>query len=448
MANRLAGVVSAVPETHTRRALLALGLDLKDLSGQLSAIRRNDEDVIGYGLENTATPGTYTNATVTMDSDHRITVLANGTAPPTGANPSASIGLTAVNGVATTFMRSDAAPALSVGIVPTWTGVHTYSQQDVHNAGVSLGTSGRINSAVADGAGVSSLLYQPGVALTSGTDRYIHHFKDQAGNTGFVQKADGTWEFGATSGSGGYIVLSASLAQNVGINFIPTLTGAGATFYSVANTVAGGYFKAGVPASPAAGTYVGGVFATSHPVISSSITAEWGGWFRNAESAVSNSTRTWTEVGGWKVFGMLTNMSAGTVTDWYGGYVSNACTGTGYTITNARGLYIEEQTRAGTINNGIFLANATSGRKCIAIRDQDAWIGSNAAATLTVGGTNFEVASTNFGWGLTPIARPTTAVAAATFVTNTSLIFDDSATFDGYTIGQVVKALRNLGLLT
>lgn len=43
--------------------------------------------------------------------------------------------------------------------------------------------------------------------------------------------------------------------------------------------------------------------------------------------------------------------------------------------------------------------------------------------------------------------RETTAVAAATFVANTSLIANDTATFDGYTIGQVVKALRNLGIL-
>lgn len=43
------------------------------------------------------------------------------------ANPSASVGLTAVNGSASTFMRSDAAPALSQSISPTWTGNHTFS---------------------------------------------------------------------------------------------------------------------------------------------------------------------------------------------------------------------------------------------------------------------------------------------------------------------------------
>jgi len=51
-------------------------------------------------------------------------------ASPAGAgpgNPSATVGLTAVNGSASTFMRSDAAPALSQAIAPNWTGNHTYT---------------------------------------------------------------------------------------------------------------------------------------------------------------------------------------------------------------------------------------------------------------------------------------------------------------------------------
>ena len=51
-------------------------------------------------------------------------------------------------------------------------------------------------------------------------------------------------------------------------------------------------------------------------------------------------------------------------------------------------------------------------------------------------------------YGTTPTAQATTGGASATFTANTSGIADDTATFDGYTIGQVVKALRNLGLLT
>lgn len=53
--------------------------------------------------------------------------VALGSGGASGANPTATIGLTTVNGVATTFMRSDAAPALSQAIAPTWTGLHTYN---------------------------------------------------------------------------------------------------------------------------------------------------------------------------------------------------------------------------------------------------------------------------------------------------------------------------------
>lgn len=47
------------------------------------------------------------------------------------ANPSASAGLTAVNGSATTAMRSDGAPAISQSIVPTWTGQHIFSTSGI-----------------------------------------------------------------------------------------------------------------------------------------------------------------------------------------------------------------------------------------------------------------------------------------------------------------------------
>lgn len=52
---------------------------------------------------------------------------------PVGANPAASIGLTAVNGSAGSFLRSDGAPPLDVTIAPTWTGVHTFSPTTSNN---------------------------------------------------------------------------------------------------------------------------------------------------------------------------------------------------------------------------------------------------------------------------------------------------------------------------
>ncbi|MEI6130829.1 MAG: hypothetical protein WCR59_12240, partial [Planctomycetota bacterium] len=51
-------------------------------------------------------------------------------------------------------------------------------------------------------------------------------------------------------------------------------------------------------------------------------------------------------------------------------------------------------------------------------------------------------------WNATPIVQPTTAVSSATVASpgGGSVIKTDD-TFDGYTIAQVVKALRNAGLL-
>lgn len=58
---------------------------------------------------------------------------------PSAANPTATLGLTAVNGSASTYMRSDAAPALSQAITPTWTGLHTFNPTFNASGGVANG---------------------------------------------------------------------------------------------------------------------------------------------------------------------------------------------------------------------------------------------------------------------------------------------------------------------
>lgn len=47
---------------------------------------------------------------------------------PVGSNPTATIGLAAINGSAPTFMTSDSAPPLSQAIMPVWTGIHSFLQ--------------------------------------------------------------------------------------------------------------------------------------------------------------------------------------------------------------------------------------------------------------------------------------------------------------------------------
>jgi hypothetical protein len=108
------------------------------------------------------------------------------------ANPTASIGLTAVNGSASTAMRSDAAPALDQAIAPTWTAAHTWSQsiaagetataQTLINTGAaSLGNQRHSPATVKTGEGWGS----------GGTGRTAISFQD------FVQPIQGTTARGA-----------------------------------------------------------------------------------------------------------------------------------------------------------------------------------------------------------------------------------------------------------
>lgn len=76
----------------------------------------------------------------------------------TFANPTASVGLTAVNGSATTAMRSDAAPALDQSIAPTWTGAHAFSNT------ISLTSTTAANNKITQGAAINI-----GTTSTDGT---------------------------------------------------------------------------------------------------------------------------------------------------------------------------------------------------------------------------------------------------------------------------------------
>lgn len=93
-------------------------------------------------IKNTTTTGVVSIAAAGTDYQAPISLTTTGTGASTfisnvlniptpslasGANPTATLGLSAVNGSAGTFMRSDAAPALSQSIVPTWTGYHTFA---------------------------------------------------------------------------------------------------------------------------------------------------------------------------------------------------------------------------------------------------------------------------------------------------------------------------------
>lgn len=95
---------------------------------------------LAIGTVTTLPPGSPATATITGTPPAQTLSLgipqgATGSGGSgAGGNPTATIGLTAVNGVALTLIRSDGAPALSQAIIPTWTGRHTFANSG-SNAG-------------------------------------------------------------------------------------------------------------------------------------------------------------------------------------------------------------------------------------------------------------------------------------------------------------------------
>ena len=72
----------------------------------------------------------------------------------------------------------------------------------------------------------------------------------------------------------------------------------------------------------------------------------------------------------------------------------------------------------------------------------------NIAAGTTTGTKIGTSATQKIGfWNATPIVQPTTSVAAATIVPGAGTGVKDDDTFDGYTLAQFIKAVRNTGLL-
>lgn len=95
-------------------------------------------------------------------------------------------------------------------------------------------------------------------------------------------------------------------------------------------------------------------------------------------------------------------------------------------------------------NNVCLLVSSYNGTSNNAIQVSNGDISLSSSAGTKIGITNTEKLAF---WNKTPIIQPTTGGAASIFLVGVGTATTDASTFDGYTMGQVVKALRNTGLL-
>lgn len=142
------------------------------------------------------------------------------------ANPTASVGLTAVNGTATTAMRSDGAPALSQSISPTWSGTHTFNNNIAAQGGItSIITGGAVTwNEFAEGATNNSMAQ----ITTNNAGPIITHAKARgtiASSTVPVTSDQlGTWNFNALTTAGAFSIASTSTSARTRVVLTETGT--------------------------------------------------------------------------------------------------------------------------------------------------------------------------------------------------------------------------------
>ena len=135
-------------------------------------------------------------------NSNQLSATGSGGGGGSGANPTGTVGLSVVNGSATTFLRSDGAPPLSQAIAPTWTGVHTFSGSGNGNAIVLSGIQPWINASGADGLTISATA---AMTLAMGGNLTI----DQSGNS-IWQMISGAVTQQASAGYVSYTLYGAS----------------------------------------------------------------------------------------------------------------------------------------------------------------------------------------------------------------------------------------------
>ncbi len=272
-------------------------------------------------VSNNLSEGTASTMRTNLGLGTLATQSGTNTGDQSGANPSATVGTSAVNGSAGTFMRSDGAPAINLTMAPTWTGLHSFNA-----AGIAT-------------TYTNKLLLENTTASTSGATL------QQSSSLGFLghywgttaTAADSTASFTETliptsaagrapftltwqAGNGGTDMNTVMTLSNAGVLTSTTFTGAlsgnatTATTLQTARAINGVNFdgSGAITVAAAAGTLTGATLASG--VTASSLTS-----FGSSPTIVTPSITTGFTIGGSAATGTIprgngTNFVATTAT--------------------------------------------------------------------------------------------------------------------------------------
>lgn len=310
------------------------------------------------------------------------------------------------------------------------------------SAGLSFtGTSGSVLGVV--------IGWQSASATTTGTRITAVGYR-----TGYQNTTGSSWTaLGHGAGSSNltgssWIAIGDGAGPNVtgGSNWITI--GVGAAQYYSGGTSAATSFSNGVYIGHI--TKVGAAGAANEIVIG--YTAEGLGSNR---TVIGNSSTTSTWLGG--------NLLLGSTTDggqklqvtgsslFTGSITAASAIARGINVTNTLVAAANNDVLVALDINPTFTNGAFTGVTNYAARFQADVIFSDAKNIVfnTTTGTKIGTSTTQkIGfWNVSPVSQPTTAVAAATLVGGGGTTLTDTDTFDGYTLKQIVKALRNTGIL-
>lgn len=288
------------------------------------------------------------------------------------------------------------------------TGTHTFATETVHNGGIDIGTSGRFDSNVGDASGAKQFLFKPTIALTltAAQSRSIFRIEPAGSTTPYMEiNAEGSFTFNSSAPTGAASSIysfggATSVFTNAsyGVLFAPTgafatagvslsAVGLGSAGAAANATVVGVFGSQGGSSNTSVVNTYGGLFSIAPaPRATTGYTRVYAGIFGTSQTTSASGVPAWTNVGGIFIRKDVagTSMKAA-YTNYHGIYIEandTESSNTSAAITNDYGMLIEQRARGSSTNYGIFLNNASSGYKAIAIREAGTWIGANDSGHL------------------------------------------------------------------